>query len=88
MDIFDYYICPNKDWDPSYLAQILLILLTYGIGMYSGGFRGEREGRPPPRRPLHIYRNIVNRGEMEHEMTSFHAIEPIKKCFVPDTPFL
>ena len=20
-------------------------------------------------------------------MTSFHAIEPIKKCFVPDTPF-
>ena len=24
---------------------------------------------------------------MEHEMTLFHAIEPIKKCFVPDTPF-
>ena len=34
---------------------------------------------------LHVYRNIVKRGKMEHEMTLFHAIEPIKKCFVPDT---
>ena len=35
----------------------------------------------------YIYRNIVKRGEMEHEMTLFYAIEPIKKCFVPDTLF-
>ena len=37
---------------------------------------------------LHVYRNIVKKGELEHEMTLFHAIAPIKKCFVPDTPFL
>ena len=36
----------------------------------------------------YAYRNIVKRDEMENEMTLYHAIEPIKKCFVPDTPFL